>query len=223
MARQPRTEVDDKKIPAAIQMLDEGSTKKDVCAFLGIAYNTARLGTLIEEYISGVERSKEQRRLRRGKPVSQNEVVNAIEAYMSGDSISDIANRFYRSEVMIKSILEKHGALLRDNKADPLNPSFLPDNAVAESFEIGELVWSAAYSCVAEIKAKCGEDGYRIYLLDRDNHRYSNQYTYDLGSLKHLESLGVNITKLGSIMPRDEVVALLNEAVRNANKNKVER
>ena len=223
MARQPRTEVDDKKIPAAIQMLDEGSTKKDVCAFLGIAYNTARLGTLIEEYISGVERSKEQRRLRRGKPVSQDEVVNAIEAYMSGDSISDIANRFYRSEVMIKSILEKHGALLRDNKADPLNPSFLPDNAVAESFEIGELVWSAAYSCVAEIKAKCGEDGYRIYLLDRDNHRYSNQYTYDLGSLKHLESLGVNITKLGSIMPRDEVVALLNEAVRNANKNKVER
>ena len=223
MARQPRTEVDDKKIPAAIQMLDEGSTKKDVCAFLGIAYNTARLGTLIEEYISGVERNKEQRRLRRGKPVSQDEVVNAIEAYMSGDSISDIANRFYRSEVMIKSILEKHGALLRDNKADPLNPSFLPDNAVAESFEIGELVWSAAYSCVAEIKAKCGEDGYRIYLLDRDNHRYSNQYTYDLGSLKHLESLGVNITKLGSIMPRDEVVALLNEAVRNANKNKVER
>ena len=223
MARQPRTEVDDKKIPTAIQMLDEGSTKKDVCAFLGIAYNTARLGTLIEEYISGVERSKEQRRLRRGKPVSQDEVVNAIEAYMSGDSISDIANRFYRSEVMIKSILEKHGALLRDNKANPLNPSFLPDNAVAESFEIGELVWSAAYSCVAEIKAKCGEDGYRIYLLDRDNHRYSNQYTYDLGSLKHLESLGVNITKLGSIMPRDEVVALLNEAVRNANKNKVER
>lgn len=223
MARQPRTEVDDKKIPAAIQMLDEGSTKKDVCAFLGIAYNTARLGTLIEEYISGVERSKEQRRLRRGKPVSQDEVVNAIEAYMSGDSISDIADRFYRSEVIIKSILEKHGALLRDNKADPLNPSFLPDNAVAESFEIGELVWSAAYSCVAEIKAKCGEDGYRIYLLDRDNHRYSNQYTYDLGSLKHLESLGVNITKLGSIMPRDEVVALLNEAVRNANKNKVER
>ena len=219
MARQPRTEVDDKKIPAAIQMLDEGSTKKDVCAFLGIAYNTARLGTLIEEYISGVERNKEQRRLRRGKPVSQDEVVNAIEAYMSGDSISDIADRFYRSEVMIKSILEKHGALLRDNKADPLNPSFLPDNAVAESFEIGELVWSAAYSCVAEIKAKCGEDGYRIYLLDRDNHRYSNQYTYDLGSLKHLESLGVNITKLGSIMPRDEVVALLNEAVRGANKN----
>ena len=223
MARQPRTEVDDKKIPAAIQMLDEGSTKKDVCAFLGIAYNTARLGTLIEEYLSGVERDKEQRRKRRGKPVSQDEVVNVIEAYFSDDSISDIANRFYRSEVMIKSILEKHGALLRDNKADPLNPSLLPDNAVAESFEIGELVWSAAYSCVAEIKAKCGEDGYRIYLLDRDNHRYSNQYTYDLGSLKHLESLGVNITKLGSIMPRDEVVALLNEAVRGANKNMVER
>lgn len=223
MARQPRSEVDDKKIPAAIQMLDEGSTKKDVCAFLGIAYNTARLGTLIEEYISGVERDKEQRRLRRGKPVSQDEVVNVIEAYFSDDSISDIANRFYRSEVMIKAILEKHGALLRDNKADPLNPSFLPDNAVAESFEIGELVWSAAYSCVAEIKAKCGEDGYRIYLLDRDNHRYSNQYTYDLGSLRHLQDLGVDTKRFGSFLGREEIISMLNEAVRGANKNKVER
>lgn len=217
------TEVDSKKIPTAIQMLEDGSTKKDVCAFLGMAYNTTRLGVLIEEYLSGVERDKEQRKKRRGKPISQDEVVNIVEAYFADDSISDIANRFYRSEVMIKSVLEKHGALLRDNKADPLNPSFLPDNAVAESFEIGEHVWVAAYSCVGEIRAKCGEEGYRVYLLDRDNHRYSNQYTYDLGSLKHLEALGVDTKRFGSFLGREEVITMLNEAVRGANKNKVER
>jgi hypothetical protein len=217
------TEVDSKKIPTAIQMLDDGATKKDVCAFLGMAYNTTRLGVLIEEYLSGVERDKEQRKKRRGKPISQDEVVNIVEAYFADDSISDIANRFYRSEVMIKAVLEKHGALLRDNKADPLNPSFLPDNAVAESFEIGEHVWVAAYNCVGEIRAKCGEEGYRVYLLDRDNHRYTNQYTYDLGSLRHLQDLGVDTKRFGSFMGREEVVTLLNEAVRGANKNKVER
>lgn len=219
MARQPTTSIDTKKIPEAIKMLDSGSTKKDVCAFLGMAYNTTRLQTEIDDYLSGVERSKEQRRLRRGKPVSQEEVAHIIEAYLSGDSISDIANRFYRSEVLIKTVLERYGALLRDNKSDPLNPSVIPELSVSDSFEIGELVWCAAYNCIAEVKAKCGENGYRVYLLDRDNHRYTNQYTYDLGSLKHLEALGVDITKLGSIMPRDEVVALLNEAVRGANKN----
>lgn len=215
--------MDIKRFPEAIRMLENGSTKKAVCEFIGIPYNTSRLATLLEDYVNGVERDKEQRRLRRGKPVSQDEVVNIIEAYFSDDSISDIANRFYRSEVLIKTVLERYGALLRDNKADPLNPSFLPDNAVAESFNIGELVWSAAYNCIAEIKAKCGENGYRVYLLDRDNHRYTNQYTYDLGSLKHLEALGVDTKRFGSIMGREEVITLLNEAVLNANKNKVER
>lgn len=219
MARQPTTSIDTKKIPEAIKMLDSGSTKKDVCAFLGMSYNTSRLASLIEDYLSGVERDKEQRRKRRGKPMSQDEIVNVIEAYLADDSITDIANRFYRSEAMIKAVLEANGAMLRDSKADPLNPSILPENAVAESFEIGEHVWVSAYSCVGEIKAKCGENGYRVYLLDRDNHRYTNQYTYDLGSLKHLELLGVDVTKLGSVMPRDEVISLLNEAVCGANKH----
>lgn len=223
MARAPKTAIDTKRIPEAIKMLENGSTKKAVCEFLGIAYNVNRLQQEIEDYTLGVARDKEQRRLRRGKPISKDEIVCIVEAYFADDSISDIANRFYRSEAMIKAVLEKHGALLRDNKADPLNPSFLPDNAVAESFEIGEHVWVAAYNCVGEVRAKCGENGYRVYLLDRDNHRYTNQYTYDLGSLRHLQDLGVDTKRFGSFMRRDEVVTLLNEAVRGANKNKVER
>lgn len=219
MARQPTTSIDTKKIPEAIAMLDNGATKKAVCAFLGMAYNTTRLQTEIDDYLSGVERDKEQRRARRGKPISQDEITYIVEAYLTGDSIANISNRFYRSEVLVKAVLETNGALLRDSKASPLTPSILPENAIAESFEIGELVWSAAYSCIAEIKAKCGDNGYRIYLLDRDNHRYTNQYTYDLGSLKHLEIIGVDVTKLGSVMPRDEVISLLNEAVLGANKN----
>lgn len=215
--------MDIKRFPEAIRMLENGSTKKAVCEFIGIPYNTSRLATLLEDYVNGVERDKEQRRLRRGKPVSQDEVVNIIEAYLSDDSISEIANRFYRSEVLIKTVLERYGALLRDNKADPLSPSIIPELSVSDSFEIGELVWSAAYNCIAEIKAKCGENGYRVYLLDRDNHRYTNQYTYDLGSLKHLEALGVDTKRFGSVMAREEVITLLNEAVSNANKNKVER
>lgn len=219
MARQPTTSIDTKKIPEAIKMLDSGSTKKDVCAFLGMSYNTSRLASLIEDYLSGVERSKEQRRLRRGKAILDTELVNIIESYMSGDSIANIADRFYRSEALVKSTLEKHGALLRDSKANPLSPSILPDNAMSDSFEEGDIVWLAAYSMIGEIKKKISPDGYRVYILNRDYHRYVNQYAHDLGSMKYLESLGVDVKRFGSIMPRDEVIALLNEAVRGANKN----
>lgn len=219
MARQPTTSIDTKKIPEAIAMLDNGATKKAVCAFLGMAYNTTRLQTEIDDYLSGVERSKEQRRLRRGKAILDTELVNIIESYMSGDSIANIADRFYRSEALVKSTLEKHGALLRDSKANPLSPSILPDNAMSDSFEEGDIVWLAAYSMIGEIKKKISPDGYRVYILNRDYHRYVNQYAHDLGSMKYLESLGVDVKRFGSIMPRDEVIALLNEAVRGANKN----
>lgn len=219
MARQPTTSIDTKKIPEAIAMLDNGATKKAVCAFLGMAYNTTRLQTEIDDYLSGVERSKEQRRLRRGKAILDTELVDIIESYMSGDSIANIADRFYRSEALVKSTLEKHGALLRDSKANPLSPSILPDNAMSDSFEEGDIVWLAAYSMIGEIKKKISPDGYRVYILNRDYHRYVNQYAHDLGSMKYLESLGVDVKRFGSIMPRDEVIALLNEAVRGANKN----
>lgn len=219
MAPRIKTEIDYGKLPKAIKMLEEGSTKKDVCAFLGIAYNVKRLATEIEDYLSGIERSKEQRRLRRGKAILDTELVNIIESYMAGDSIANIADRFYRSEALVKSTLEKHGALLRDSKANPLSPSILPDNAMSDSFEEGDIVWLAAYSMIGEIKKKISPDGYRVYILNRDYHRYVNQYAHDLGSMKYLESLGVDVKRFGSIMPRDEVIALLNEAVRGANKN----
>ena len=219
MAPRIKTEINYSRMPQAIKMLEEGSSKKAVCDFLGMAYNVKRLAQEIEDYKSGIERDREQRRLRRGKPISNDELVNMIEAYMSEDSITDIANRFYRSEALVKSVLETAGAMLRDSKANPLAPSLLPDNAMSESFEIGEKVWVSAYNCCGEIKAKCGDNGYRVYLLDRDKHRYTNQYTHDLGSLRHLEALGVNTKNFGSVMSRDEVITLLNEAVRGANKN----
>ena len=219
MAPRIKTEINYSRMPQAIQMLEEGSSKKAVCDFLGMAYNVKRLAQEIEDFQTGIERDREQRRLRRGKPISNDELVNMIEAYMSEDSISDIANRFYRSEALVKSVLETAGAMLRDSKANPLAPSLLPDNAMSDSFEMGEKVWVAAYNCCGEIKAKCGDNGYRVYLLDRDQHRYTNQYTHDLGSLRHLEVLGVNTKNFGSFMNRDEVITLLNEAVRGANKN----
>lgn len=221
MARQPTTSIDTKKIPEAIAMLDNGATKKAVCAFLGIAYNTTRLQTEIDDYLSGVERSKEQRRKRRGKPISKDELVNMIEAYLiNNDSIAAIGERYYRSTALVTATLNSVGALLKSNKAaDPLHPTEVPEQAIAETFEIGERVWNTQYGCIAEIKKELPNGVYRMYLLDSAQHRYVHAYNYDIASLKHLEVLGVDTSRLGNIMSRDEIITLINEALIKAKKN----
>ncbi len=204
MARQPTTSIDTKKIPEAIAMLDNGATKKAVCAFLGMAYNTTRLQTEIDDYLSGVERDKEQRRKRRGKPISKDELVNMIEAYLiNNDSIAAIGERYYRSTALVTATLDSVGALLKSNKAaDPLHPAEVPEQ-----------------DCVAEIKKELPNGVYRMYLLDADQHRYVHAYNYDIASLKHLEVLGVDTSRLGNIMSRDEIITLINEALIKAKKN----
>lgn len=221
MARQPTTSIDTKKIPEAIAMLDNGATKKAVCAFLGMAYNTTRLQTEIDDYLSGVERDKEQRRKRRGKPISKDELVNMIEAYLIyNESLDAIASRYYRSQALVRAALDGAGALLKSNAAaDPLNPTEVPEQAISETFEIGERVWNTQYGCIAEIKKELPNGVYRMYLLDSDQHRYVHAYNYDIASLRHLKAIGVDTSRLGNIMSRDEIITLINEALTKARKN----
>ena len=50
MARINKTEIQESKIRQAIWMLKVNKTKKQVCEHLGIAYNTKRLDTLIQDF-----------------------------------------------------------------------------------------------------------------------------------------------------------------------------
>ena len=220
----PRAEIDMSKIPAAIEMLDAGKSKKEVCAFIGMAYNTTRLSQIIEKFLSDCEVDKEQRRKRRGKPVSQQELANFCEAYLiDDDSIEAISNRFFRSQAIVKSALDKAGALLKDSTATPLSPSILPEPSVREEFAVGEKVWSAQYNCLAEVVKVVKEDTYRLYLLDPSMHRYVHAMNYDIGSLQHLKSIGVNIDRLGNVMGVEEIHSLLREALTAARKQENKR
>ena len=50
MARTNKTEIQESKIRQAIWMLKVNKTKKQVCEHLGIAYNTKRLDTIIQDF-----------------------------------------------------------------------------------------------------------------------------------------------------------------------------
>lgn len=224
MARAPSTDVDMSKIPQAIIMLENKETKKAVCEFIGIPYNTTRLQKLIDTFIEDKNREAEQRKKRRGTAITSIEITNMIEAYLlDNEPISVIAKRFYRSEALIKYTLERNGVLFKAKSTpNPMKPSMLPEECIQEEFHVGETVWVPGYNCVGEIMKHHGDGAYRIYLLDASQHRYVNYMWWDIGSLKHIQALGVDLSKLQNILGKEERNALMREALKKVKQQKRE-
>ena len=171
-------------------------TKKVACEMLGIKYNTARLGNIIDDYIDSKARDKRLRNKKRGTPVLQDEAVSIITEYLLSRSISRVADVHFRSKALIKATLEKYGANLISAKTDYFNPVLLPDSTCRDSFEIDEVVWSARYNCMAKICDPV-KGGYWVWILGA-NAQQSAQATEELGSLSALKDLGVNLTKIAN-------------------------
>ena len=87
----------------------------------------------------------------------------------------------------------------------------------------GEVVWLPGYQCLAEVIKEIPSKGgkaYRLYLLDQDRHQYVNSMYWDIGSLRHLEKLGVNISSRGTFLNGTACVEMLNKALIAARKGK---
>jgi len=196
--------LDDNNVKYVTELLesDKPITKKEACGILRISYNTTRLGNIIAGY---KERAATETRLRaknRGKAATDNEIVRAIEEYLNGDSISEIAKFMYRSSSFIKGIIKKHNVPVRSTSSDYFSPELLPDEVLSEDFKPGELVWSARYNTTARVdKLVQIQEGhgnvYRIWTLGK-NQRYAAQPWYELGKLEHLQNLGVKLHGQGS-------------------------
>ena len=196
--------LDDNNVKYVTELLesDKPITKKEACGILRISYNTTRLGNIIAGY---KERAATEARLRaknRGKSATDNEIVRAIEEYLNGDSISEIAKFMYRSSSFIKGIIKRFNVPVRSTSSDYFSPELLPDEVLSENFKPGELVWSARYNTTAivdKLVQTQEEHGnvYRIWTLGK-NQRYASQPWYELGKLEHLQNLGVKLHGQGS-------------------------
>ena len=196
--------LDDNNVKYVTELLESNKpiTKKEACSILRISYNTARLGNIIAGY---KERAATEARLRaknRGKSATDTEVVRAIEEYLNGDSISEIAKFMYRSSSFIKGIIRKFNVPVRSAASNYFSPELLPDEVLSEDYKPGELVWSARYNTTAivdKLVQTQEEHGniYRIWTLGK-NQRYAAQPWYELGKLEHLQNLGVKLHGQGS-------------------------
>ena len=104
----------------------------------------------------------------------------------------------YRSPAFIKGIMERNNVPVRTPSHSYFHPKLLPDEVLSEDFEPGELVWSAQYNHTAEITVrhnKKTDPEYPCYGIQVLGEYYKHAYVpwYELGSLRHLQQLGVKI------------------------------
>ena len=214
--RKDHENLSDSNIEKVIGLLNASPpiTKKDACSILNITYNTTRLNKIIDEYLDQKERDKKMREANRGKPRQNHEIKYVIEQYLDGAPIGEIADRLYRNSAFVKSIIHDVGVPTRGVGEDYINYSPLPDNCISDTFEAGEMAWSAKYRahCIIDKQHGMSADGeskvYQIYVIEPFEepeimyfrnvnwggfHAY--QCAYELGKLDHLKQYGVDVMK----------------------------
>jgi hypothetical protein len=194
----------DENIQKVIRMLNppEGAdykawTKKEACQFLGMAYNTTRLGSIIEKFQEKQLRDQQRRAALRGKPATQDEIVFAIGEYLAGETVESISKALFRSASFVKRILEENSVPIRGTGNTYFKPELIPEGAVRDEFKLSEVVYSARYDSPARIDAEATHPEYgniyRVWLLADKWKQSAWQPACELASLEHLRKLGVKI------------------------------
>jgi hypothetical protein len=172
-------------------------TKKDACQILGIAYNTARLDSLIQKYKEKKERDASRRAALRGKPATQDEISYVIQEYLEGATVDAISKSIYRGPTFIKAILDKYDVPVRQNSHDYFKPELIPDGATRTRFAVGEIVYSARYDSTARIDAEQFDERYgwiyRVWLLAEKWKQSAYTEAYELASLEHIRNMGIKV------------------------------
>ena len=194
------TEANISKVIRLLEPAEEGVkpiTKKDACQILGMAYNTTRLATIIEDFRTKQARNAERRAALRGKPATKDDLVYIIGDYLNGETVDAISKSIYRSPTFIKKVLEDNSVPVRVPGSTYFDPQLIPEGAVRTRFTVGEIVYSARYDSIARIDTETSTEKYgyiyRVWLLSDRWLQAANQEAYELASLEHLRVLGVRI------------------------------
>ena len=83
MAKTP--EITEAKIRQVLWMIKAGKTKKACCEHLGIAYNTKKLDTIIEDFHKGIDREADLKKAARNKIFTAKEKQMIADSYLNGE------------------------------------------------------------------------------------------------------------------------------------------
>lgn len=204
--------LDDDHILKVMAHLEGGGTKKEAYEILNIKANPTRLARIIEEYEERQQLNQKLRKANRGKPASDIEINQIIQASLDGETLTSLADDLYRPIDFIKRVIDGVGIpqKLPGNWYDRRYKTSIPDQCISDSFSLYEIVWSNHYNGLA-IVLEPGEATTHIYVIEKVEEepsfsingkvytgyggRHAWQRNEELGSLKHLEKYGVNLYK----------------------------
>lgn len=176
MAKAKTEEVTEAKIRNAIWYLKTGKTKKFVCEFLGIAYNTKKLDSIIEDFNSRSEREVALRKAARTKVFSAKEKDNIAAQYLSGETQSALARQYFISPQRIKNILLETNTPIRGRgKNSEAKVDHITQNLEIK-FKAGDKVFLAKDNCFAVVHKVYDED--YIEYLESGRQRYVEVYPF---------------------------------------------
>ena len=201
-ARKTKRSQEEKLTPSNIEYVislleaEKPITKKDACAILCIAYNTTRLQQIIDKHKDKLARDAKFRAEKRGKPLTKDEIQYIIQEYIGGATIDSISNSTYRGPTLIKQVLDTYAVPIRSRSPNYFKPELIPEAAMRDRFNVGEIVYSARYDSTAQIKSEMNQNGkwiYRIWLLSDNWLQGAYQPAEELASLEHLREIGVRV------------------------------
>jgi hypothetical protein len=176
MAKAPTQEITEAKIRNAIWYLKSGKTKKFVCEFLGIAYNTKKLDSIIEEFHRKNEREAELKKAAKTKIFTQKEKEAISAQYLAGEAQSTLAKQYFISPQRIKNILMEMNTPIRGRGK---NSEAKVDHIVQDlevKFKTGDKVFLAKYNCFAIVHQVYDED--YVEYLEGGKQKYVEIYPF---------------------------------------------
>lgn len=183
----PKEEIPESKIRQAIWYLKEGKTKKFVCEHLGIAYNTKRLDSIIENFKAAEVREKELRDKAKVTPLSEAAIEDIINSYANGETQTSIATRYYVSAQRIKNVLLTGNIPIRARKRNaPATTEHITQD-LETKLKKGDRVFFGTRNCFAFIKTVFDED--YIEYLKNGRQRYIETYTWNPAKSKYSEPM----------------------------------
>lgn len=168
------SDITEAKIRNAIWYLKKNKTKKFVCEYLNIPYNTKKLDNLISDFESKQLREAELKKKAKTKKFSDIEKRRIAKEYLAGETQTAIARSWYVSPQRIKNILLELNVPIRSRgKKTPAKVDHIVQDLEVK-FKKDEKVFIAKYNCFGIIDQVYDEE----YLEYLDNGRQQYREIY---------------------------------------------
>jgi hypothetical protein len=167
--------IDEADLRVALWMSNSGKTKKSICEYLKIKYNTTRLTKILTQFQEALANQEVQKKAAKKKIFTDEEKDIIARRYLEVNSMAKVAEEYYVSSARIKAILIEKQVPIKGRK------SILVDHIHQDldtAFSVGHTVFSKIHKSKCLIERKYDES-YVEYLKNGSIKTVDNPYVKD--------------------------------------------